>query len=122
MTEQTNTSMFYDYSVLVVVEPEFESKVKDIEAYRNNLVKHLTKRAGGTPLRIVTPKGKFGFVGFEEMESDDRNKTAFVRSVEDYLTQLNEIVVVANYQQHPFFDALSNSATGASKTVSFYGY
>lgn len=120
MTEQT--SMFYDYSVLVVAEPEFHHTVDDEPLYRERLEAFLTKRAGGTPLRIVTVDGKFGFAGFEAMPTDDRNKTAFIKTVEDYLTQLNEIVIVTNFENHPFFDALNTRATEASKTVSVYGY
>lgn len=114
--------MFYDYSVLVVVEPEFQHTVKDMEAYRATLQKFLGQRAGETPLRVVTVEGKFGFAGFEAMPTDDRNKTAFVKTVDDYLTQLNEIVIVTNFENHPYFDALNTRATEASKTVSVYGY
>lgn len=112
--------MFYDYSVLVIAEPDFLSKITD--GYKDKLVKFLKDRAGDATLRIVTVDGKFNFPGFEAKPSDDRNKTGFVKAVEDYLTQLNEIVIIANYEAHPFFEALNTRASEAGTTVSVYGY
>lgn len=116
----TTSSMFYDYSVLVIAEPEFRDG--DRTAYTDKLVKFLKERAGDATLRIVTVDGKYTFPGFEARPSDDRNKTAFVKGVEDYLTQLNEIVVIAKYENNTFFDALNTRASEAGTTVSFYGY
>ncbi|QDB70384.1 hypothetical protein CF8_0215 [Aeromonas phage CF8] len=114
--------MYYDYSVLVIAEPDFVHKVKDAQEYLNRLTVFLSKRAGETPLRMVTVAGKYAFPGLDQQPTDDRNKTAFVKSIDDYLTQLNEIVFVANFQADPFIDAVSTRATEAQKSTTMYGY
>ena len=56
------------------------------------------------------------------MPTDNRNKTAFIKAIEDYLGQLNEIVVIANYSKEAYLDAVSLKASEASKTFTVYGY
>lgn len=113
-------SLFYDYSVLVIADPEFRNG--DCETYKERLTKYLKDRAGESALRVITVEGKYNFPSFQAMPSDDRNKTAFVKGVEDYLTQLNEIVVITKYPNDSFLEALNYRASEAGTTLSFYGY
>lgn len=113
-------SLFYDYSVLVIAEPEFRNG--DNKSYLDKLVAFLKDRAGESALRVITVEGKYNCPGFEARPSDDRNKTAFVKGVEDYLTQLNEIVVITKYENDAYLDSLNTRASEAGTTVSFYGY
>ncbi len=114
--------MLHDYSVLVLVEPDFKFKAKDIDTYLTKLNSFLLKRAGDINLRVVTVEGKYGIPGVEVMPTDNRNKTAFIKAIEDYLGQLNEIVVIANYSKEAYLDAVSLKASEASKTFTVYGY
>ena len=114
--------MLHDYSVLVLVEPDFKFKAKDIDTYLTKLNSFMLKRAGDINLRVVTVEGKYGIPGVEVMPTDNRNKTAFIKAIEDYLGQLNEIVVIANYSKEAYLDAVSLKASEASKTFTVYGY
>ena len=75
--------MLHDYSVLVLVEPDFHFKAKDVETYLAKLKTFLLKRAGDINLRVVTVEGKYGIPGVEIMQTDNRNKTAFIKAIED---------------------------------------
>lgn len=112
----------YDYSVLVVVEPEFLGKSKDADAYVEKLNKFLTTRAGESRLRRVSVTGGYGLPGCDHLEVDDRNKTAFIKSLDDHLTQFDEIVIITNFEKEPYLDALSSRADEFSKSLTFYGY
>ena len=114
--------MYYDYSVLVIAEPDFVHKAKDPQGCLERLKKFMLKRAGDSQLRMVTVEGRYGFPGLETKESDDRNKTVFVKGIEDYLTQLNEIVFLANYDADPYIEAVNLKATEAHKTTTVYSY
>lgn len=116
------TDFSYDYSVLVVVEPEFLAKSKDADAYVEKLNKFLTTRAGDSRFRNVSVTGNYGIPGCEHLEVDDRNKTSFIKSLDDHLTQFDEIVVITNFEKEPYIDALSNRVGELSKSLTIYGY
>lgn len=114
--------MFYDYSVLVIAEPDFAHKAVDQETYIERLKGVLKERAGEHKLRIVTVEGKYGIPSFEAQATDDKNKTAFVKSIEDYLSQINEVVIIANFTAEPFISAVSTRVGEAQKRTTVYGY
>lgn len=114
--------MFYDYSVLIIAEPDFAFKAKDVEGYLARLQKFLQKRAGENALRMVTVAGKYAFPGLPQQDADDRNKTAFVKSIEDYLPQLNLIVFLTNWEADPYIEAVNLKATEAEKSTTVYNY
>lgn len=114
--------MLHDYSVLVLAEPDFIFKAKDIDVYLGKLKSFLATRANDINLRIVTVEGKYGIPDLEVMPTDNRNKTAFIKGIEDYLGQLNEIIVITNFQKEPYLDAVSLKASEASKTFTMYSY
>lgn len=112
----------YDYSVLVVAEPDFVHTAKDQETYFAKLNNFLGMRSGDSNLRIVTVAGRYG-LNFENIiDVDDRNKTSFLRSLDDHLNQFNEIVIIANFEKEVFIDALTNRLNELSKAVTIYGY
>lgn len=112
----------YDYSVLVVVEPDFVHTAHDQETYFAKLNNFLSKRSGDSNLRVVSVSGRYG-VSFDNLiEVDDRNKTSFLRSLDDHLNQFNEIVIIANFEKEQFIDALTIRLNELSKAVTIYGY
>lgn len=116
------TDFSYDYSVLVIAEPDFLSKGKDCEAYHLKLMDFLEKRSGDSSLRVLSITGNYGLPMDNVIEVDDRNKTAFVRSLDLELVQFNEIVIITNFEKDAYVDALSNRAAELSKTLTIYGY
>lgn len=114
--------MYYDYSVLVIVEPDFIHKAKDQADYLARLTTFLTKRAGDNKLRMVTVEGKYACPGLEQQPTDDKNKTVFVKSIDEYLSQLNEIVFIANYENDSYIEAVAAKATEAEKSTTIYKY
>ena len=114
--------MYYDYSVLVIADVDFSNQCDDLDLYTERLKKVLTQRAGETPLRIVTVGGRYAFPGFEQQPTDDRTKTAFVKSIEDYLTQINEVVIVTNFQSDAFISAVTSKVDEVRKTTTVYRY
>lgn len=112
----------YDYSVLVVAEPDFLTKGKDTEAYLEKLTNFLTKRAGESKFRPVTVSGNYGVDIDVKIEVDDRNKTSFAKSLEDRLLQFDDIVLITNFEKDPFIDVLRNLANDLSKPFTFYNY
>lgn len=112
----------YDYSVLVIAEPDFLPASLDSQGYFNKLNHFLERRSGDSNLRLVTVSGRYG-VPFENViEVDDKNKTAFVKSLDDHLNQFNEIVIIANFEKDMFVDALTNRLAELSKSFTIYGY
>lgn len=116
------TDFSYDYSVLVVCEPDFLNKGKDCEAYFAKLSKFLEKRSGDSSLRIISITGNYGVPADNIIEVDDKNKTSFVRSLDDHLIQFDEIVFITNFEKDPYIDSLSVRAAELSKTSTIYGY
>lgn len=112
----------YDYSVLIVAEPDFLNKGKDTDAYLSKLSMILTKRAGDSVFRPVTITGNYGLSMDVKIEVDDRNKTAFSKSLEDHLVQFDDIVLITNFEKDPFLDVLSTRASELSKPVTVYNY
>lgn len=116
------TDFSYDYSVLVLCEPDFVHQVGDKEAYINKLNNFLLKRAGESNLRMVSVTGKYGLETETNIEVDDKNKTAFVKSLDDHLNQFDEVVIIANFENDPYIVALGNCVGELSKTLTIYGY
>lgn len=114
--------MYYDYSVLVICDANFVDTCDNIEIYTERLKKVLAQRAGVTPLRIVTTGGRFAYPGLEQQPTDDRTKTAFVKSIEDYLTQINEVVIVTNFSGDAYITAVSSKVDEMKKTTTVYRY
>lgn len=112
----------YDYSVLIIVEPDFHTKSKNTEVYFERLSKFLSERSSGQNLRIVTVTGRYGIDSENKIEVDDKSKTVFIKSLEDHLYQFNETVIIANFVKDPYIDALSNRLTDLSKSLTIYGY
>lgn len=112
----------YDYSTLVVAEMDFGLKGKDVGTYMEKLNKFLTQRAGDSNLRVVTVSGRYMVDGLEAIVVDDRNKTSFIKSLEDHLAQFDEIIVIANFEKDPYIDALNARAGELSKTFTIYTY
>ncbi|QYN80120.1 hypothetical protein PQD71_gp206 [Kosakonia phage Kc263] len=112
----------YDYSVLVICEPDFLHTVIDKDAYVAKLNGFLTKRAGESNLRIISVSGRYGIPFDSLIDVDDRNKTAFIKSLDDHLNQFDEMVVIANFENDPYVSALGNCAGELSKTFTIYGY
>lgn len=112
----------YDYSVLVVAEPDFNHTVKDQETYFTKLGAWLEKRSGDRNLRQVSVSGNYG-VGVEAtIDVDDKNKTSFLKSLDDHLNQFDEIVIITNFEKEMFIDSLANRLTEISKPFTIYGY
>lgn len=111
-----------DYSVLVIAEPDFQNKGKDCTAYVDKLKGLLEKRADGLKLRVMTVTGKYGVPGFDAFEVDDKNKTSFVKSVDEKLESFNDIVTITNFEKDPYIDVIANRAGELSITFTIYGY
>lgn len=116
------TDFSYDYSVLVIAEPDFLNKGKDCEEYKNKLMGFLEKRSGESSLRVMSITGNFGLPMDNQIDVDDRNKTSFIKSLDDHLIQFNEIVIITNYEKDAYIVALSAAAAELSKTLTIYGY
>lgn len=116
------TDFSYDYSVLVLCEPEFLHRVDNKEAYLSKLNSFLLKRAGESNLRMVSVDGRYGMPAETAINVDDKNKTAFVKSLDDHLNQFDEVVIIANFENDPYIVALSNCVGELSKTLTIYGY
>ena len=112
----------YDYSVLVLAEPDFQHKGKDCSAYVEKLKTLLEKRGDGQKLRVMSITGRYSVDGFDSFEVDDKNKTAFVKSIDDKLESFNDIVIITNYEKDPYIDALTNRAGELSIPFTIYGY
>lgn len=112
----------YDYSVLVIAEPDFIHTANDQETYFTKLNNFLIKRSGDSNLRVVTVSGRYGLNFDNIIEVDDRNKTSFLRSLDDHLNQFNEVVILANFEKEMFIDAFTNRLNELSKAVTIYGY
>lgn len=112
----------YDYSVLVVAEPDFLVKGEDCEAYKNKLLSFLETRSGDSELRVISITGNYGIPLEKRLEVDDRNKTAFVKSLDEHLLQFNEVVIITNYEKDSYIEALGVRANELSKTLTIYGY
>jgi len=113
----------YDYSVLVVAEPDFVPTVKDKMQYFSKLNAWLSRRTGDSNLRGVSVSGRYGVdMTGDVIEVDDKNKTAFIKSLDDHLMQFNEFVIIANYENDAFVTALTNRLTELSKPFTIYGY
>lgn len=114
--------MYYDYSVLVIADPEFQRTCSNQAFFVERLKTVLQQRAGGTQLRMVTVEGKYAFPGLEKQPTDDRTKTAFVKSMDDYLTQLNEVIIVTNFSADAFIAAVTTRLSEARISTTSYGY
>lgn len=112
----------YDHSVLVIAEPDFVRTVDDIDKYFGKLNAFLTIRAQESNLRTVTVSGRYSVPIETIIDVDDKNKTAFIKSLDDHLNQFNEIVIIANFEKDMFVDALTNRLTELSKSFTIYGY
>lgn len=112
----------YDYAVLVISEPDFVHSCKDRTTYMQRLNKFLNQRAEDSELKVSSVSGKYGLEEFTEIEVDDKNKTAFMKSLVDHLNQFDEIVVIANFENDPFIEALNIRAGELSKTLTIYSY
>jgi len=112
----------YDYSVLVICEPDFIYNVDDSEGYLNKMNGFLSTRAGDSNLRLVTVSGRYGVPIENVIDVDDKNKTAFVKSLDDHLNQFDEVIIIANFEKDPYVDALGNRVGELSKTFTIYGY
>lgn len=112
----------YDHSVLVIAEPDFVRTVDDIDKYFEKLNAFLTIRAQDSNLRTVTVSGRYTTPIETIIDVDDKNKTAFIKSLDDHLNQFNEIVIIANFEKDMFVDALTNRLTELSKSFTIYGY
>lgn len=116
------TDFSYDYSVLVICEPDFNFTVDDSAAYINKMMGFLTKRADDSNLRVVSVSGKYGISADNILDVDDKNKTGFVKSLDDHLNEFDEVVIITNFEKEAFIDALSNRVSELSKVFTIYGY
>lgn len=112
----------YSYSVLILAEKDFKEKGRDTEAYLEKLTSFLNKRAGETSLKLATVEGKYNVGCLDAIPVDDRNKTAFIKSLEDYLPQFDEIVIITNFEGDIFINAVTNKASELSKSFTVYGF
>jgi hypothetical protein len=113
----------YDYSVLIIGESDFLRYCNDVDVYMGKLDKYLLTRAGDSNLRKVSVTGKFNIPGIEiNLEVDDRNKTAFIKSLDDHLNQFNEVVIITNFERDYYLEALTSRLDELSKSFTVYGY
>lgn len=113
----------YDYSVLLISESDFGRTCKDTVVYMEKLNKYLDSRASDSNLRKVTVTGRFNVAGIENIiEVDDRNKTSFIKSLDDHLNQFNEVVIITNFEKDVYLEALTSRLAELSKSFTVYGY
>ncbi|QZA70725.1 hypothetical protein AH04_252 [Erwinia phage AH04] len=112
----------YDYSVLVISEPDFAPTVKDEVTYFEKLDAWLEKRSADRNLRKVSVTGRYGANTETLLDVDDKNKTSFLKSLDDHLNQFDEVIIITNFEKDMFIDSLANRLTEISKPFTIYGY
>lgn len=111
------------HSVLVVADANFQNEIEDFPAYQKKLVEFLTNKTTNVELEVLSVKGRFCFDGeLPAIDIDDKNKTSFVKSISDYLSKIDEVIVITNYLHEPYLESLRNQLNEESVPTSVFSY
>lgn len=112
------------YVILVVCDSNFKHTCVDPDDYVNRLKTKLAERVGSR-LVIKTIDSKYGFKQvdptMQSFETEDKNKTSFVQTVENVAANIDELLVVSIVENDPYLEGLKDSLS-RTKTVTRYRY
>jgi len=111
------------HSVLLIADVNFQADVLDYEGYQKRLVEFLNNKIADAELDMLSVKGRFCFDGnLSCIDIDDKNKTSFVKSIGDYLSKIDEVIIITNYLHEPYLESLRNQLNEESKPTSVFSY
>lgn len=112
----------FTYEVLVIADDGFTINCKDLAKYSAKLQEFLAIRAGDLKLTTTSVNGKFNYPAEKLIEVNDKNKTNFIKSINEVIEQFHEVVVLTNYPNDPYISALTNRLQEVSIQFTIYGY
>lgn len=102
--------MIQDYNILIVADTNCLRDMADIHNCRAKLYDFLNREHVDYNVVLYTCTGKYSFGGgLPELDVNDKNKTSFARSIEYYLNKLDSVVIITNYDNEPYFSALTQT-------------
>ena len=109
--------------VLIISDTNFHTTVKDPEVYQKKLVEFLSNKAENTQIELCSVNGKYCFdKTYGLFDIDDKNKSSFVKTVSDYLSKVDEIIVITNYLHEPYLEPLRNQLKEENKPTTVFNY
>lgn len=114
--------MILDHTYLIVADPDFIKDEEMAKAYLDKLKDILSKRLKGADPRFITVTGKYGIPEMDALEIDSKNKTSFVKSVDELIDRFDELVIINNFEHEPYLESLQNQINERAKGITVYGY
>lgn len=111
------------HTVLIVADANFQNDILNYEDYQKKLIQFLDNKNPNSELELYSVKGRYCFDAKDNLiEIDDKNKTSFVRSITDYLSKIDEVILITNYIHEPYLESLKNQLNEQSKPASVFSY
>ena len=111
------------HNVLLICDSDFKFKVKDYEKYCTKLKEFLKNKNDQKEIILNAVKGKYCFDDkISLIDIDDKNKTSFVKTINDYLNKFDEVVIITNYLHEPFLESLRTQLNEENKATTIFSY
>lgn len=115
--------MIIKHVALIICDIDFKNTVNDFKAYKEKLFNFVICKEEGKQVEFATVTGKYSFKeDLKEIPIDDKNKTIFVRSISDYLSKIDEVIIISNYRHEAFLEPLKNQLSEESIPTTLFSY
>lgn len=108
---------------LLVCDVDFHDRVSDFEAYKNKLFGFVKQKEESKEVEFRTVSGRYSFrENLKEIPVDDKNKTSFIKSIGDYLSKIDEVIIISNYRHESFLEPLKNQLGEEGVPTTLFSY
>lgn len=115
--------MVIKHVALIICDVDFKDNVNDFKTHKDKLFNFITKKEDGKEVEFATVTGRYSFKeNLREIPIDDKNKTVFVRSISDYLSKIDEVIIISNYRHETFLEPLKNQLSEESIPTTLFSY
>lgn len=112
-------------NILIIADYEFKNDNVDKEKYIPKLYEVINKKHSNKNIILKTVTGRYTLgldLNLKLIEVDDRNKTSFVKSLNDSIDKIDEVIMITNFPKEPFLETLQNQLNENGIGMSIYGY
>lgn len=115
--------MIEQHNVLLICDINFKVNVKDYNIYYQKLINFLTTKNKDKDVNFSSVNGKYNFnEELNNIDVDEKNKSSFIKSIDDYLNKYDEIVIITNYIHEPYLEGLRTHLNEENKPTTVFSY